>query len=152
VFTGGSADSLAPVLWKSVAGGLAIWMLFFGFTGLFLRYFNDPSARVRYIVDASYWVYLVHLPATIWIPGLLVNTNLSVWPRILIVLTGTTVIGFGTYALFVRSTIIGRVLNGRRYHRGLPAISPAEAGQPSMTYQCRRAVVSSVTRDRDTGC
>jgi glucans biosynthesis protein C len=125
-FTGGGVSSFARLVLKSLTGGLVIWMLFFGFTGLFLRYFDRPSPSVRYIVDASYWVYLVHLPATIWIPGLLVNTGLAAWPRVLIVISGTTVIGFGTYALFVRATVIGRVLNGRRYPRGLPATRRAE--------------------------
>ena len=105
---------------QSVVNGAVVWTLFYGFTGLFVRYLDQPSARIRYIVDASYWVYLVHLPCTIWIPGLLVGTDLSVWMRMLIVLTGTTAIGFVSYSLFVRSTWIGRVLNGRRYPRGLP--------------------------------
>jgi peptidoglycan/LPS O-acetylase OafA/YrhL len=108
-----------------------VWMLFFGFTGLFLRYLDRPSRRVRYVVDASYWVYLVHLPCTIWIPGLIVGTDLTVWPRIGIVLIGTTIICFATYALFVRSTWIGKVLNGRRYSRGLPAGPTAATAQPA---------------------
>jgi glucan biosynthesis protein C len=118
----------ASVVVQSVINGVVVWMLFYGFTGLFLRYLDRPSARVRYIVDASYWVYLVHLPCTIWIPGLLVGTDLSVWSRMLVVLTGTTLIGFATYGLFVRSTWIGRVLNGRRYARGLPSVGTAAQG------------------------
>ncbi len=95
-------------------------MLFFGLTGLFMRYLDKPSARIRYVVDASYWVYLIHLPFTIWIPGLLVGTGMSVWFRMLIVLMATTLACFVTYDLFVRSSFVGRVLNGRRYTRGLP--------------------------------
>lgn len=114
------SNSIDPALMRSVVGGLVVWMLFYGFTGLFIRYLDRPSARIRYIVDASYWVYLVHLPFMIWLPGLLVNTDLSVWLRMLIVLSVTTVVTFGSYDLFARSTFIGRVLNGRRYPRGLP--------------------------------
>lgn len=112
---------------RSVVNGGVVWLLVFGLAGLFLRYFDRPSARVRYVVDASYWVYLVHLPCVIWIPGLLVHTEISVWSRMAIVLAGATAIGFGTYSLFVRSTWIGRVLNGRRYARGLPDVAPAPA-------------------------
>jgi glucan biosynthesis protein C len=50
---------------RSAMGALVVWLLFFGFTGLFLRYLNRPSAAVRYVVDSSYWIYLVHLPFTI---------------------------------------------------------------------------------------
>ncbi len=105
---------------RSLVGGIAIWMFFFGLTGLFIRYLDKPSARIRYVVDASYWVYLIHLPFTIWIPGLLVGTGLSVWFRMLTVLAVTTFACFVTYDLFVRSSFVGRVLNGRRYTRGLP--------------------------------
>jgi hypothetical protein len=51
----------------------------------------------------------------------------------LLVLACTTVITFGTYALFVRSTVIGRVLNGRRYPRGLPTLIAADSRQPSVS-------------------
>lgn len=50
---------------------LVVWLLIFGFTGLFLRYGSGHSARMRYISDASYWVYLVHLPIAGFIPALI---------------------------------------------------------------------------------
>ena len=115
-------------LWLTMAtGGLVVWLLTFGITGLFLRYLDRPAPVVRYVVDASYWLYLVHLPFTIWIPGLL--TELA-WPAVAkaaVVLAGTTVVGFATYDLLVRPTFIGAVLNGRRYPRGLPAHEHAPA-------------------------
>ncbi|MCC6287533.1 MAG: acyltransferase family protein, partial [Chitinophagaceae bacterium] len=40
---------------------LQIISLIFGFTGLFLRVFKKENAFWKYISDASYWVYLVHL-------------------------------------------------------------------------------------------
>ena len=72
------------------------------------------------MVDASYWLYLIHLPLAVFIPGLLVATDLSVWSKMLIAFFGTCIIGLLTYDWFVRSTFIGRILNGRRYRRGLP--------------------------------
>ena len=114
-------DYINLILARSITIGLVVWLLFYGFTGLFLRYFNKPSARIRYMVDASYWVYLVHLPCAIWLPGLLVNSGLTLWPKMIIVFVTITVVGFITYDLFARSTFIGKTLNGRRYKRGLPA-------------------------------
>ncbi len=99
---------------RDIIDALLVWLLFFGLTGVFLRYFDQPSPRTRYVVDASYWVYLVHMPCAIWVAGLLAPTSLGVWPRIGIVLATITVIGFGTYALFVRHTFVGRILNGPR--------------------------------------
>ncbi|MEP5613464.1 MAG: acyltransferase family protein, partial [Cyclobacteriaceae bacterium] len=34
------------------------WLFIFGITGLFIRYMSTYSARMRYLSDASYWVYL----------------------------------------------------------------------------------------------
>ncbi len=104
----------------SVVQGLSQWMFVFGITGLFIRYLDRRSARIRYIVDASYWVYLVHLPVAITASGLFANSGLSVWLKMPVVMLITTAIGFVTYDWFVRSSFLGRVLNGRRYPRGLP--------------------------------
>ena len=46
----------------------------FSITGLFIRYFSSPSLRMRYISDASYWVYIIHMPMTLAGPGILVAT------------------------------------------------------------------------------
>jgi glucan biosynthesis protein C len=39
----------------------------------------------------------------------------------------TTLITLVTYHYFVRSTVIGELLNGRRYPRALPRVAPREA-------------------------
>lgn len=105
---------------RSLVGGFVIWLMFFGFTGLFLRYLNRPSAKIRYIVDASYWVYLIHLPFCIWITALLVETGLHAMVKGSIVLMLVAVIAFLSYDLVVRSTLIGKILNGQRYARAFP--------------------------------
>ena len=114
-YTGG-----ALALW-SATGGVVAWMMFFGTTGLFLRYLDKPSAVVRYIVDGSYWVYLLHLPFLMFVVGALGGTDLPAGVKIAIVITSTAAVGFLTYDLFVRSTFIGRVLNGQKYPRVLTA-------------------------------
>lgn len=98
------AGTTAQIIARALMNSAVVWLLFFGFTGLFLRYLDRPSPRIRYIVDGSYWVYLIHLPFCAWIPGLLVDTGLPALVKILITLTATTIITFATYNLFVRST------------------------------------------------
>jgi glucan biosynthesis protein C len=105
---------------------VATWLLLFGITGLFIRYLKQPSPLGRYLADASYWLYLVHLPLTIWIPGLLANLAIHATVKFLIVLSGTTCVTLFTYHYLVRSTAIGLLLNGRRSPRSLPRYdSPA---------------------------
>jgi glucans biosynthesis protein C len=104
--------------------GLAIWLLVFGIMGAFVTWLDRPNPLVRYFSDGAYWIYLVHLPLTIWLPGLL---SQSPWPapaKFLIVLSVTTAVTTVTYHVFVRSTFVGALLNGRRYPRGLPRAAP----------------------------
>ena len=103
----------------SIMASILVWLMFFGLTGIFMKYFNQSSRYVRYIVDASYWIYLIHLPIVVLIPGLIVATGLSAMVKIFIVLSITFIIGLLTYDLFVRSTILGVLLNGKKYNRGL---------------------------------
>jgi len=105
---------------------LVVWLLIFGFTGLFLRYGSGHSARMRYISDASYWVYLVHLPIAAFIPALIYEWQVPAMLKFLTVLSGTSIICFTTYHLFVRSTFIGKFLNGRKYSRSVADIQHAE--------------------------
>ncbi|WP_460218442.1 acyltransferase family protein [Psychroserpens sp. MEBiC05023] len=109
---------------------LCCWLLIFGFTGLFIRYGSNHSSRMRYVSDSSYWVYLLHLPFTIIIPALIVDWNISGTLKFLFVMTTTAIICFVTYHYFVRSTFIGKFLNGRTYPRQISEIRKAhEAAQ-----------------------
>ncbi|MEO8592233.1 MAG: acyltransferase family protein [Candidatus Solibacter sp.] len=108
----------------------AMWALIYGFLGLAVRYGGRGSPLSRYLADGSYWMYLVHLPFAVWIPGLLNGWNMHAGVKMLITLTATTICSLATYDLFVRSTAIGVLLNGRRYPRGLPA-EPERARQAS---------------------
>ncbi len=108
-----------------MVGGVAMWLLVYGVTGVFVRYAERPSPLQRYVADGSYWIYLVHLPVVSWFAGLLAPVQLSAVSKFALVLTGTTLVTVVTYHLFVRSTVIGAFLNGRRFERGFPRPEPA---------------------------
>jgi glucans biosynthesis protein C len=61
-----------------------------------------------------FWIYLVHLPLAIWLPGQFSTLVLPAGIKILMLLV-TYVVGFVSYDLFVRSTRLGSTLSGRRY-------------------------------------
>lgn len=109
-----------------VVKSLMVWSFIFGITGLFIRFGSIHSARMRYISDSSYWVYLVHLPLTAFIPGLIADWPLPATVKFLIVTAGTGVFCFLTYHYLVRGGVIGQFLNGRRYSRKLSDIRKAE--------------------------
>lgn len=88
-------------------------LFIFGFTALFLTYFNFYSPRLGYIMDSAYWVYIIQLPIVAFIPGLLVE---FAWPSALkfaITLSVSSIICFVTYKYFVRGRFIGMLLNGK---------------------------------------
>jgi len=111
-----------PRLLVATLSGIITWFCIFGITGLFLRYGSQPSFTGRYLADASYWLYLTHIPLTIWLPVLLSRTALPIGIKFLIVLTGTVAVTLLTYDLLVRNTMIGAALNGKRYPRLLPGL------------------------------
>lgn len=96
-----------------------LWLFTFGLIGLFVKYGSRPSVTIRYISDASYWVYLIHLPLTVIIPALIFSWTIPAIVKFLVVLSATTIVCFLTYDLFVRSTFIGKFLNGKKYQRKL---------------------------------
>jgi glucan biosynthesis protein C len=98
---------------------LSMWLLIFGILGAFVSLMDHPRPLVRYLSDAAYWMYLVHLPITIWVPGALAATGLPAIVKFFVVFLTTTSVTVLTYHLFVRSTAIGALLNGRRYPRSL---------------------------------
>lgn len=68
----------------------------------------------RYIADASYWIYIIHLPLVFYLQFLLMNSGWNAWLQFAFVSLVTLLIGFISYALLVRWTPIGLLLNGKR--------------------------------------
>jgi len=111
---------------KIIIISTVVWLFIFGITGLFIRYGSKHSARMRYVSDASYWVYLVHFPLTGVIPGLIADWSIPATLKFVVVLAFTTTVCFITYHYFVRATFIGKFLNGRKYSRNLVDINKHE--------------------------
>lgn len=106
------------------AGALAMWMLIFGIVGAFVTLLHTAHPAVRYLADASYWIYVVHMAIVIWLHGLLAPFALRAVAKFAITLLATSLVSVLSYHYLVRSTALGLLLNGRRYPRGLPAREP----------------------------
>jgi glucan biosynthesis protein C len=78
------------------------------------QFLSGHSKSLRFISDASYWIYLVHLPLILLIQGLMVTQHWSVWIKFPLSVVLTFIISLGTYAVFVRYTPLGWLLNGYR--------------------------------------
>lgn len=110
---------------------ITVWLFVFGFMGLFMRYFSRGSAKMRYVSDSAYWVYLLHLPLTAFLPGMIAGWAVPGFIKFVVVVSGTTAVCMVTYHYFVRTTFIGQFLNGRKYPRH--AVAPALASAAKAT-------------------
>jgi len=103
-------------------------LLVFGFLGLSIRFLSSENYVLRYVSDASYWMYLIHFPliagTQLWLIGSPVPPFLRFW----IVNMVGMIIPLATYAWFVRYTFIGRILNGPRTKRKRTTV---QSGNPS---------------------
>lgn len=119
----------------SIAGP-AIWLLFFGMLGWFGRHLDAPRPIVRYLSDASYWMYITHLVPITFAQGLLAHVDAPSYAKFGIVLGATIVVTLTTYHYIVRPTVVGELLNGRRYPRGNSAMGRISAKKLETSVTC----------------
>ncbi|MDI1326011.1 MAG: acyltransferase family protein [Brevundimonas sp.] len=135
VMLGGPVPELAPVTDPELKAplaavmALAVFASTFAVLSLALRFASGYSAVRRYLADASYWVYIVHLPLVMAGQILVVNETWPWFVKFGAVIGGTMAISLLTYELLVRHTFVGRWLNGRRIpwrRQAGPVLAPAE--------------------------
>lgn len=94
---------------------LALWTWCLGLVGAALRFLSAENRHVRYLADASYWVYLLHLPLVVALQVWVSPWSLP-WPLKYLLVTAIALpVLLGSYRLCVRKTWLGAWLNGRRY-------------------------------------
>lgn len=108
-------DSTTPLPLAATVAALAGWCWVYALLGLGVRLLTRERPAIRYLADASYWMYLIHLPLLVGFEIVLVALD---WPIALKLIVTWLVVGavlLVSYHLLVRSTPVGRWLNGRRY-------------------------------------
>lgn len=99
----------------------AAWNFCFGLTGLALQCMDRAHPGVRYLADASYWIYLVHLPLVMTLQALVSRTDWHWTGKLAAVLTASLLLALISYHWMVRRTLIGSILNGKRISRTVKA-------------------------------
>jgi len=113
--------------------GVAVWGWVLGLTGAALRFLYGFSPTRRYIADASYWIYLMHLPVVaafqVWVGHWPLHWGVK-YPFILV---SSFAILFVSYHYLVRPTFIGQLLNGRKHPRRRATMDspPSPASPPT---------------------
>ena len=113
------AHAAAPLVgWKRLAFcGLAAlfpWLTVFGSLGVLLGLVQSRGAAMRFLTEASFWVYIVHVPIVAF--GQLVLLGVT-WPtpvKFLVVSAVAIISSLLSYEYAVRRSLIGEIINGAR--------------------------------------
>ena len=100
---------------------IMMWSLVSITIGVFQRIFSAPRKKirdvVRYMADASYWLYLIHLPIVLWLQIAFAELPLHWLVKLMSISVLTIFISLLIYDAFIRPTFIGAALNGKRKER-----------------------------------
>tara|TARA_B100000700_G_C15063188_1_gene867424 strand:+ start:3191 stop:4345 length:1155 start_codon:yes stop_codon:yes gene_type:complete len=100
--------------WISIIQLIFTWTMVIGLIGLFKLLLSRERFSIRYYSDASYWMYLIHLPLVILAQGLITNWAIHESLKFFIICLSVTVVLLISYRFFVRYTFIGTLLNDVR--------------------------------------
>jgi peptidoglycan/LPS O-acetylase OafA/YrhL len=100
---------LATVLQPAYA-----WTMSLALIGLFHRLFAEPRSAMTWLADASYWMYLVHVPLVIAAQLFVSQWSLPAGMKFVLILAMVTLLLLASYRWCVRYTAIGSILNGLR--------------------------------------
>lgn len=111
--------------------GFAVWAWTAAIIGFAVRHLSGHSQARRYLADASYWIYIVHLPLLMALQTLVAPYDWPWFAKYPLILGVAFAIMLASYQLFVRYSFIGAILNGKKQKpekapRGQPQLSAAE--------------------------
>lgn len=119
VLAGGDLRAAELALLVGVGG----WAWTLAAIGIGLRLCTRPNRVVRYVADASYWMYIAHLPLVMALQVAASRVDAPWWIELPALVAIAVALLLASYALCVRTTWLGEMLGGRRVAR-LPAQMP----------------------------
>lgn len=121
-----------PTVAKALAAAVtavAVYASALAAMGLCLLFASGHSPVRRYLSDASYWIYIVHLPLVMLVQVWVQDWAGPWWVKLIGASAGVFAVCLASYELLIRHSFMGRWLNGRRVpwrNRPAPALIPAE--------------------------
>jgi hypothetical protein len=97
---------------------LYAWLMSFSCIGLCSAFVTKESRAVRYLMDASYWCYLTHLPVVILVQTAVCRWALPAGLKFFAVFSVVIAVMYLSYEKLVRNRWIGTFLNGGDLSRG----------------------------------
>ncbi|MDV6331728.1 acyltransferase family protein [Asticcacaulis sp. 201] len=115
----GSVPVIVPVKGSAHPLYLALYLLTgwswaLGLIGAAHAFLKRENPVLRYLSDASYWVYIIHIPVVMGLQLAVRDLPAPAELKFAGVLLVTVMIGLATYQTMVRYSFVGAILNGRR--------------------------------------
>jgi len=102
----------------AASGALFSWLTVFGLIGVYRRHLARPSRPFRYLAEASFWLYLAHLPVVGLLQVALLQAPVPTALKFAATLATTLALGLASYHVLVRRTALGRFLGGGKGQAG----------------------------------
>ena len=106
---------------------LGAWSWTLGAIGAAHVFLRGENKVLRYLSDASYWIYIIHIPVLMGLQLALKDVPGPALAKYCGLVFGTVMVGLFTYGLIVRYTFIGTILNGRKRRATAAAKQAGEA-------------------------
>ena len=90
--------------WSSI---IVIVLIFYKFT-------NRSNSKIRYLSDASYFIYIIHISIIILLQGMFSSIEMNHFIKFIMIIFFTTTFSLISYHYLVRNTYIGILLNGKK--------------------------------------
>lgn len=146
---GADPFAIAGPPWRRLVYALSysvsIWYWVSGLIGAAQRFCADASPLRRYLADASYWLYLVHLPLVFGLQLLMRDWPLHWTLKFPLILAITLGVLLPSYHYLVRSSFIGEILNGRKHPRRSRS-EPDAAALPADSQHAEHAPLAQLSR------
>lgn len=124
-----AAEQDAGTLGFALLYAFAGWAWTIAIIGFAVRHLSTESPARRYLADASYWIYIVHLPIVMVLQTIVAPCDWPWFAKYPLILAVAFAIMLASYQLIVRYSFIGAILNGKREkpaRRGEPQLAAAE--------------------------
>lgn len=108
--------------------GVIAWFWVVGLVGFAMTWLSQPSRLMRYLAQAAYPIYVLHVAAIISVGYLLLGWNAPILFKYLVIMLAGYAITFGVFDLFIRRIPVLRLLFGLRAVPMPPPSPPRAAG------------------------
>lgn len=107
-------DPNGSALPAAVLQTIFAWGMVVGLIGLCRRVMRTERRGVLYLADASYWIYLMHLPLLIGMHRLIHTWDAPASLKFAVLCISVTAVLLASYQTLIRYTVFGRFLHGPR--------------------------------------